>query len=721
MEKITGKFTHTIYRHDESYFTVARFELHSLDEKGIIVTGYLPTIDDLDLLYELEGDYIEHPKYGMQFSIKAYRKVTPTDTDSIVRYLSSPLFEGIGKKFAEKIVDILGTNCIDMIKEDASCLDQIPKMTDKKKESLMKGLSSNQDSFEEALQFFTMHGLGIRNIIRLNRAYGSDSIKKISENPYRVIEECDGFGFKTADKIALSMGYELDHPYRVEAFLATLAMDCCMRTGNSYVLDEVLQVEFVKACKQIEVNYEEYRNLLIKKRRLVQEENRIYPVSQFDAENGIQGFLSLFPYEKLDPYSEELLNDSLQEIQEKLNIEYDPKQMEAIHSFISQDIMILTGGPGTGKTTVVRGMVSIFKKLYPLANIACCAPTGRAAKRLAELTEVDAYTIHSLLQWDLESNTFGKNANEPLFIDLLIVDEFSMVDNWLFYNLVQASVHVKKICIIGDENQLPSVSPGCLLKDLIDSNLFPVIRLEHIFRQQDGSDVIELAAQIREGHLDFTKLKNDVAFFNASQYDVKDMVVKIVQNALDKGYDLKDIQVLACMYSGVAGIDRLNNALQNCFNPQDSIRREWKVGYRTFRENDKILQLKNQPDDDVYNGDIGTLIEIIYPIEDPNNTVRFIVDFEGIYVEYSPETFERITHAYCISVHKSQGSEYPIVILPLISQHRHMLKKSLVYTAVTRAKKSLVLLGSESIALEACHTIEKRRETTLIKRLKGIL
>ncbi|MEG2329529.1 SF1B family DNA helicase RecD2 [Anaerorhabdus sp.] len=717
-EKITGKFEHIIFRHDESYFTVARFVLQSLDEKNIIVTGYLPTMDQ-DFLYDLEGNYIEHPKYGMQFSIQTYRRVMPNDVDSLVRYLSSPVFAGICKKLAERIVDLLGNDCIEKIKDNPNCLDEIPKMTDKKKQTLVDGLSSEHDSFEEVLQFFTTHGLGIRNIIRLNRAYGKDSIEKISENPYRVIEELDGFGFKTADKIALSMGYELDHPYRIEAYLATIVMDMCMRTGDSYVVEETIKKEFNKRLGGIDANFDEYCLRLLKKRRIVKEDDRIYPVSQFDAESGISTFLNLFPYEKIDPYNKDLLEESLQEIQEKLNIQYDPKQMEALNQFFNEDFMILTGGPGTGKTTVVRGMVSIFKKLYPLANIACCAPTGRAAKRLAELTEVDTYTIHSLLLWDLESNTFGKNENEPLFIDLLIVDEFSMVDNWLFYNLVKACVHVKKICLIGDENQLPSVSPGCLLKDLIESSLFPVVRLEHIFRQQEGSDVIELANQIRKGYLDFTKLNQDVAFFETNQFGVKDRVVHIVQQALDKGYELKDIQILACMYQGVAGIDRLNNALQACFNPPSKDRREWKVGYRIFREEDKILQLKNQPDDDVYNGDIGRLVEIIYPQEDPNNTVRLIVDYEGIFVEYSPENFERITHAYCISVHKSQGSEYPIVIFPIVEQHRHMLQRSLLYTAITRAKKSLVLLGSKSVSEEACKTEVKRRETTLIKRLTG--
>lgn len=716
MEKITGKFEYIIYRHEENYFTVARFVLHDLNEKCIIVTGYLPIIDE-DFLYDLEGTYMEHPKYGMQFKFNAYSRVQPNEPDSIIRYLSSPIFIGIGKKLAERIVDTLGIDAINLIKEDINVLDQVDKMNEKKKIAIQDGLKTEDDSFEKVMQFFTMHGLGIRNIIRLNRAYGKDTIEKISENPYRVIEELDGFGFKTADKIAMSMGYSEDDPHRIEAYLVTMVMNACMRSGNSYVACEQLHKEFMQHFPSDVFDFNAYLDSLIQRRLLIKEEDRIYHSSQFDSEEGICTFLSLFPYEKLDPYNENVLNESLEDIQNQLNIEYDKKQLEALYRFVNEDIMILTGGPGTGKTTVVRGMVAIFKKLYPLATIACCAPTGRAAKRLSELTDNPSFTIHSLLQWDLETNTFGKNANEPLFIDLLIIDEFSMVDNWLFYNLTKASVHVKKICIIGDENQLPSVSPGCVLKDLIESKQFPVIGLTHIFRQRDGSDVIELAAQIRTGKLNLSILNDDVAFFECNQYSVKNLVIQIVQQALDKGYDLKDIQVLACMYSGAAGIDRLNSALQECFNPYAIDKREWKVGYKTYRETDKILQLKNQPDDDVYNGDIGTLVEIITPDEDIQHQVRFIVDFEGIFVEYTNETFDRITHAYCVSVHKSQGSEYPIVIFPIIEQHRHMLQKSLVYTAITRAKKSLVLLGSKTVCESACHSHERRRETTLIKRL----
>ena len=413
------------------------------------------------------------------------------------------------------------------------------------------------------------------------------------------------------------------------------------------------------------------------------------------------------------------MNEYLNELtlfQTSLAIEYDKKQIDAINSFLDYDLSILTGGPGTGKTTVVRGMVNLFRELYPNHQIACCAPTGRAAKRLAELTKVECQTIHSLLKWDLESNTFGMNEENPLNVDCLIIDEFSMVDAFLFAALCKASSNVKKIVIIGDEDQLPSVGPGCVLKDLIDSELFPVTRLKTIFRQKEGSDVTALAHAIQKRDVDALKFSGDVAFFECSQYDVKDLCIKIVQSALDKGYNLSDIQLLACKYSGVAGIDRLNSALQECFNPHDPSLNQWKSGHRIFRENDKILQLKNQVDDGVYNGDIGLLVEVIPASEDFNSQSRLIVDFDGVFAEYTSENLNNITHAYCISVHKSQGSEYPIVILPIVNEATFMLQRRLIYTAVSRAKKSLVLLGNKELFVKAVLKEEKQLRCTTLKQ-----
>ena len=340
---------------------------------------------------------------------------------------------------------------------------------------------------------------------------------------------------------------------------------------------------------------------------------------------------------------------------------------------------------------------------------------------MSELCVCNATTIHSLLRWDLESNTFLVNEKEPLQCDLLIIDEFSMVDQWLFYNLLKASKLVKKILIIGDEDQLPSVGCGSVLKDLIACEQFAVTRLHKIFRQSEGSDVIALAHEIREEQITVLDYAKDIAFFDAQNYEVRDLVVRIVANALEKGYESKDIQVLAPKYGGVAGIDALNNALQKMMNPSTAHKRELKVGYRIFRVGDKVLQLKNQPEDEVYNGDIGEIVDIAYASESVGQKHQLLVDFDGIMVEYSNEQLYNITHAFCISIHKAQGSEYPIVILPIVSEYAYMMSKRLLYTAVTRAKKSLVLLGERDMLHKAVTRKERhQRNSTLEMRIRKL-
>ena len=301
-----------------------------------------------------------------------------------------------------------------------------------------------------------------------------------------------------------------------------------------------------------------------------------------------------------------------------------------------------------------------------------------------------------MLKWDLETNTFGKNEADPLTLDCLIIDEFSMVDTWLFGNLLKACGNVKKILIVGDVDQLPSVAPGSVLRDLIDSQRFSVIALQTIYRQKEGSDVIELAHQIRENNVDLSGLTKDIRWIDCHAIEVKQLILDIFAQALEKGYTINDIQVLAPMYNRQAGIDALNHAVQKMVNPPNSDRQQLQVGVVTYREGDKILQLKNQPNDDVYNGDIGILIEIILASADENKQNRLIVDFDGRIVEYTAETLTNITLAYCISIHKSQGSEYPIVILPVLNEQKIMLKRRLLYTAITRASKSLILLGEKS-------------------------
>ena len=692
--EITGRLIKTIFHSEENQFTVGVFKLYDLNEKDVTVTGYFPKFNK-DLLIALSGNYIEHPRFGMQFQVTHYRRILPTDKDSIISYLKSPIFKGIGKGFAEKLVDQFGESVLEQLKEDITITRKVKGWTKVKEEAIYEGLILAGQS-EEAMKFFTTHGLGIRNIMRLDRIYGTKVLEVVMENPYRLVEEVDGIGFVTADKLALSMGFEADDPRRLRAALMTMVLNECMRTGDSYIEYTALENQFGKEFIDQQHNFDMILDDCVRQRKIIRSESRYFHSSQYYNEKFIATYFETYPIERLDPIHVSDLDEALAQREKRLSIHYDQLQNDAIHTFFQQPITVLTGGPGTGKTTVVGAMIDLFKTLYSTASVICCAPTGRAAKRLNELTGTESTTIHALLKWDLEANTFGKNEADPLALDCLIIDEFSMVDTWLFGNLLKACRNVKKILIVGDIDQLPSVAPGSVLRDLIESRRFSVIALQTIYRQKEGSDVIELAHQIRENKVDMTYLTKDIRWIDCSAIEVKQLILEIVAQGLEKGYSVSDIQVLAPMYNRHAGIDALNHAVQKMVNPPNAQTKELQVGYVTFREGDKILQLKNQPNDDVYNGDIGILIEVIHAKDDENKQNRLVVDFDGRIVEYTSENFLNITLAYCISIHKSQGSEYPIVILPVLNEQKIMLQRRLLYTAITRASKSLILIGEKS-------------------------
>lgn len=718
--RLNGKVMYILFHNDQNFYTVAKFRINDEKERVITITGLFPSIET-DQNYVIYGSYIEHPRYGMQFKVENYEKPLPSEEEGIIKYLSGASFKGIGKSTAEKVVKALGDQCLSMIREDPYVLRTIPGLTEKQILAIEEGMKQQDDGLEELVRFLNVHGVGMRNLARLNKAYGQSALNKIKENPYRVIEECDGFGFATADKIAQSLGFDPADERRLYAFMVSAVMDFCMSSGDTFVTKEALKNYCARKMNGIEEVFDELLDQASLKRSLIVDEDRVYAVSQFDAERSITSYLTGFPYRKLEEIDVNNMYAYLRALETRLEIEYDDRQKEALQTFFEEDFMIVTGGPGTGKTTVVRAMTSLFSMLYPDSTVVCAAPTGRAAKRLAELTGTQAATIHSLLQWDLESNTFNKNEEDPITADLLIVDEFSMVDSYLFASLLRACRNVQKICLIGDEDQLPSVGPGCVLRDLIETDLYPVIRLEHIYRQKEGSDVIALAHDINTGEVDFAKYGHDVLFHRCPSYDVRRNVLSVVQSAVDKGYSTDDIQVLSPMYNGTAGIDVLNNALQELLNPPAQYKREVRSGYMTLREGDKILQLKNQPDDGVYNGDIGVLEEIIPAKETEDHKITVVVNFQGILVEYKPDNFINITLAYCTSVHKSQGNEYPIVIMPFTSQHTIMLQRKLIYTAVTRARRALVLLGDPDAFTRGIGTLERhRRETTLVKMLKEV-
>ena len=717
--EIKGHFTRTIYRNDENGYTVALFELYeSRTNEEVTVVGHIGTVDK-ERTYRLQGDYIEHPKYGIQFKLESYDIYIANNEGELVKYFSGAQFYGIGKKFATTIVETLGVNAIERIKEDNDILDTVPKMTERRKNAILEGLKTDVDN---DVIFLNGHHLSIQNIIRLKNRYHDDLMPVLMSDPYRIIREVDGIGFKTMDAFALSIGFDEDNVERLKALSETILMDLCMRNGDSYVYIDEFKNALVKEIGDYGIDCDEIMADMAANSRIAIEEDRVYHISQYKAESFIAGYLKHFPFEPLKKIDEQTVRTNLEFVQEKFGIVYQDKQLEAVETFFTNDFMILTGGPGTGKTTIVRGMIELCKLVYPQYVVNLIAPTGRAAKRLSELTDCEARTIHSLLLWDKETGKFAKDEQNPLTVDILIIDEFSMVDSYLFYNLLKACTYLKKLVIIGDPDQLPSVAMGAVLRDFLESDMFKVIKLEKIYRQKEGSDIISLAYDIKNDCCQDIPTDKDIRFIECNPLDIKRLTLQVVGKALENYESLSEgfmnVQVLAPKHMGLNGIDNFNVALQKQFNPKEKGKKEIQVGYRTFRENDKVIQLKNQPDDDVYNGDIGIVIEVIYANEDINNQNRVIVDFDGRIVEYTGETFGNITHAYCISVHKSQGSEYPIIIMPLDNEYGIMLQKRLIYTAVTRAYKSLVFIGEKSAFYKGItrkdHFV---RKTTLKERL----
>lgn len=715
--KLQAQYRMSIFRNSSNGYTVAKFVSYDREEKEFSATGILGELQE-DVVYNLYGNYEEHPRYGMQFHILKYERAQPNDEKTLVRFFSSAQFPGIGRKIAQHIVETLGEEAIVKIKETPEVLHQVPGLSEKKRQVILEGVLQSED-LNDSVVFFSTYGISEQNIAKIQSAYGEEAVSLVKENPYRLVSDIDGIGFTSADKLAKALDFEDLHPYRIKAAVLSSIMNICMSSGDTYCHQVSLQREVYRMMGQAIDGLNEYLEELNQERLIMIEEERIYPITQYDAECGIASFLSQFPYVDMEGVQEDIAQQ-IEAMETKFAIAYDAKQKEAIETFFAQPFAIISGGPGTGKTTIVKAILYLAKQLYPQAKIALCAPTGRAAKRLSQLSDGAATTIHSLLKWDLESNRFLKDAKDPLEVDILIVDEFSMVDAWVFYSLLRAGKEIGKMLLIGDVDQLPSVGPGCVLRDLMESGYFPTIQLEKIFRQSEGSDVVTLAHQVKEGRYDILHQANDVAFFQCPTHEISKRILQIVDNAYDKGYDNKDIQILAPMYNGLAGIDALNHALQEKMNPPTSEKRELRVGYRLYREHDKILQLRNQPEDNVYNGDVGEIIEIIYASEDISNLNRIVAEFDdGIIVEYSGEQIYHITHAYCTSIHKAQGSEYPIVIMPLVKEYRHMLQRRLLYTGVSRAKKSLVLLGQVE-ALQRCVSTKEFqvRKSTLPLRLE---
>ena len=715
MIEYTGYIRKIRFYSESSNYIVVLIDVEQ-EDKLITMNGYMNNFNDYDK-YLFIGDYEIHPKYGKQFKLSEYRIILAKESDEIIKYLSSPLFKGVGQKLAKQIVDSLGEDCLTIIKNDKHSLDCVMAMTEKKRDMIYEVLT-NSDYDQEVMQFFMGHGISLKNLGLIQAFYKEKTLEVLQNNPYRLIEDIDGIGFKTADELALKTGGALDNPDRIKAAIVYSIKQYGFNTGSTYCLIEEIVKTFKQLIYSIEENiFYEYLDELIDNGLIIKENERYYYHEMYEAEVNIANYLKIRINHDDESIDESRVDQLLQDFEKNQGITYAKKQKEALFYFLKSSVMILTGGPGTGKSTIVHALLKIYTSLYPEDKIGLVAPTGRAAKRLTELTGIEACTIHRLLKWDLHTNTFAMNRTNPLDIDVLIIDEFSMVDCLLLSKLFDAGRKISKILFIGDYYQLPSVAPGNVLKDLIEAGV-KTIELDEIFRQAKDSGIIQLAHHIINNEIDDIDLFDhyqDINFFPMLNYDVIKNVKTIVNKALEEGYETSDIQILAPMYQGVAGIDALNDALQDVFNPQEQCVDSYKIGRLEYRIGDKILQLKNRVDDNVFNGDIGILIDICRKDNFEYLQDTLIVDFDGNIVEYTSQNFNTITLAYCMSIHKSQGNEFKIVIMPVLSDYYIMLRRNLLYTAITRAKQSLFIMGDSKAFMHGLHNYQDNRRKTTLK------
>lgn len=704
-----------------------------LDEKQnyekITISGYFPKLVT-HRTYRFEGQLIEHPKYGWQYQVMSYDVINVRGKSSVIHYLCSDLFEGIGQKTAEKIVDFLGENAIDVILRDRKSLDQVPKLSKKLADKLYATLVDQQGT-EQILAPLYGYDLSPRLVMKIFKKYQYQALEIINENPYRLIDDIEGIGFIKADELAKRLGVPSDDPRRIRAALLYVIDQIAIQKGHTYVYEKQLLQSALHYLNQksnqlldltqIQLQIQE----LIRKKKIYIEGDFLFIPLLVNSEKGIVDSII-----RLQSYEVELASEASQsvtQVKEELAITYSKEQEEAILMALKHPVSIITGGPGTGKTTVVQGVLKAYSLMhgieldpekYSTKNtsfpIALAAPTGRAAKRMSETTGLKASTIHRLLGYGVDG-VFQHDEFSQLEYKLIIVDESSMLDTLLAYQLFQSIPTGAQVILVGDDNQLPSVGPGQVLKDLIESGAIPLTRLMTVHRQAQDSSIISLAHAVKNNHLppDLRDKKSDRLYVECSHSLIPSFLTQIVNNAIQKGYTANDVQVLVPMYRGDCGIDNLNLLLQEIFNPPSDDKREMSYGQKVFRIGDKVLQLANQPETGIMNGDVGEVIGISYKDENEEREEKLIACYESKEVTYKKGDLQNLTHAYCVSVHKSQGSEYPIVILPMTHAYHVMLQKKLIYTAITRAKKSLILIGEYTALDKGVKNEGDERQTTL--------
>ncbi len=714
--RVKGTLERVTYHNAENGYAVLKFNFEHLKGDTVAAVGSIVN-PNVGSVYALTGHWAVHPKFGKQFVFDTYEEQRPDSLDGIRMFLASGIVKGIGKITAERIVNHFGLDTFKILDNNPEKLLEVPKMSKKVVESVKQSWAE-QGAVRELMVFLNPLGIGTALALRIYRYYGENAIDIIKENPYRLAMDVDRIGFQTADQFALNLGFDENSPMRAEAAtLYTLIKQ--IDDGHVYFPKERL-INIVFDNWRIDPQLvEDAVDTLEKEDRIVKEffdeHTAIYLKRYHHCETKISFYLNRL---LISPKVVHFKNPqkAIEDVLQALPMKLEEKQEEAVRVAVDSKIMILTGGPGTGKTTITNAIIQVFQKAQ--AKILLAAPTGRAAKRMSETTGLESKTIHRLLEYNPQEDGFAKNENNPLNCSLLVIDETSMVDIVLMYHLIKAVPLGCTLIFVGDINQLPSVGAGNVLRDCIISDVIPIVELNHIFRQAAKSMIIQNAHKINEGEIPSLYIDkkglSDFYFFPEEDSEIAcQTIVDLVTHRISKKFALnpfEDIQVLSPMLKGSVGVNNLNTQLQVALNPHGILLQKRD---KNFRMGDKVMQIKNNYDKDIYNGDIGIITHI--DLSDKSMTVRFDDNF----VPYSYEELDELVLAYAISIHKSQGGEYPCVIVPLLTSHHIMLQRNLVYTAVTRGKKLVVMVGSKKALSIAVHNNQiKNRFTKLADRLR---
>ncbi len=736
MEKLEGYIDHIIYRNSDNGYTVM---VLVTEDDEITCTGTLSYIGEGEKV-ELQGQYTSHPSYGEQFKVESYVIKPPEDEESVERYLGSGAIKGVGAALAARIVRHFQGDSFRIIEEEPERLAEIKGISDRKAREIAEQVYEKRD-MRKAMIFLQQYGITTSLAVKIYQKYGAEIYRVLQENPYQLADDINGVGFRIADEIAMRAGVRADSEYRIKCAVFYVLQQA---GGEGHVFlpkeqlvhraGELLGVP-LEDIDQYLTDLSIERKIVIKKEK---EQERIYSASAYFVEMSTARMLC--DLNITGEVNETVILHKIASIEKETGTYLDEKQKEAVIESVRCGLLVITGGPGTGKTTTINTLISYFESEG--LQILLAAPTGRAAKRMTEATGYEARTIHRMLEIsgpqedNASSSGFDRNAQNPLDADVIIVDEMSMVDIYLMHALLDAVTVGTRLIMVGDRNQLPSVGPGSVLKDIIESGKVPVVRLTRIFRQASESDIVVNAHKINRGErVSLDNKSRDFFFLKRNDANVIiSIVIQLIREKLPRyvNADTYDIQVLTPMRKGLLGVERLNRILQEYLNPPDRNKREHEQGSQIFREGDKVMQIKNnyqleweirgrygipvEKGVGIFNGDLGVIREINL------HTERVTVEFdEHRMVEYPYSGLEELELAYAVTIHKSQGSEYPAVVIPLLSGPRMLMNRNLLYTAVTRARKCVTVVGDDTtFNYMIDNTVEQKRYTALADRIREL-